>query len=120
MTLLEPTFVRCSSSFFQIHDPTTANRQGNDRGVSYRSATFYTSDEQKETAEDIIADVNASGLWPGRVVTESAPAGDFWEAEPEHQDYLARRSGGYTCQVVRPKWKLPRRGQAVGSEVVAR
>ncbi|HEX8412674.1 MAG TPA: bifunctional methionine sulfoxide reductase B/A protein [Sphingomicrobium sp.] len=106
--------------FFKIHDPTTVNRQGNDRGVSYRSAIFYTSDEQKVVAEDTIADVNTSGLWPGRVVTELAPAGDFWEAEPEHQDYLERRPGGYTCHFVRPKWKLPRRGQAVGSEVVAR
>jgi peptide-methionine (S)-S-oxide reductase len=95
--------------FFQIHDPTTLNRQGNDRGTSYRSAIFYTSDEQKKIAEDTIADVNASGLWPGKVVTEVAPAGDFWEAEPEHQDYLERYPHGYTCHYIRPNWKLPRR-----------
>jgi len=93
--------------FFQIHDPTTRNRQGNDVGASYRSAIFYTSDEQRRVAEDTIADVEASGLWPGRVVTEVAPAGDFWEAEPEHQDYLLRNPGGYTCHFVRPNWKLP-------------
>ena len=93
--------------FFQIHDPTTRNRQGNDVGASYRSAIFYTSDEQRRIAEDTIADVEASGLWPGRVVTEVAPAGDFWEAEPEHQDYLLRNPGGYTCHFVRPNWKLP-------------
>jgi peptide-methionine (S)-S-oxide reductase len=98
--------------FFQIHDPTTPNRQGNDRGTSYRSAIFYTSDEQRRTAEETIADVNASGLWPGRVVTEVAPASDFWEAEPEHQDYLERIPGGYTCHFVRPDWKLPRRNVA--------
>jgi len=95
--------------FFQIHDPTTRNRQGNDVGASYRSAIFYTSDEQKRIAEDTIADVNASGLWPGKVVTEVAPAGDFWEAEPEHQDYLERLPNGYTCHFVRPGWKLPAR-----------
>jgi peptide-methionine (S)-S-oxide reductase len=95
--------------FFQVHDPTTKNRQGNDIGVSYRSAIFYTSDEQKRTALDTIADVDASGLWPGRVVTEVAPAGPFWEAEPEHQDYLERYPDGYTCHFVRPGWKLPRR-----------
>ena len=93
--------------FFQIHDPTTRNRQGNDVGESYRSAIFYTSDEQKRVAEDTIADVNASGLWPGKVVTEVAPAGDFWQAEPEHQDYLERLPNGYTCHFVRPDWKLP-------------
>ena len=93
--------------FFQIHDPTTLNRQGNDRGTSYRSAIYYTSDEQKRIAEDTIADVNASGLWPGKVVTEVAPAGAFWEAEPEHQDYLERLPNGYTCHFVRPGWKLP-------------
>jgi peptide-methionine (S)-S-oxide reductase len=93
--------------FFQIHDPTTLNRQGNDRGTSYRSAIFYTSEEQKRVAEETIADVNASGLWPGRVVTELKPAGDFWEAEPEHQDYLERYPHGYTCHYVRPDWKLP-------------
>lgn len=98
--------------FFQIHDPTTKNRQGNDVGDSYRSAIFYTSDEQKAVAEDTIADVNASGLWPGQVVTEVTPAGEFWEAEPEHQDYLERLPDGYTCHFVRPNWKLPRRVRA--------
>jgi peptide-methionine (S)-S-oxide reductase len=93
--------------FFQIHDPTTPNRQGNDRGPSYRSAVFFTSDEQKLVAEDTIADVNASGLWPGKVVTEVVPAGVFWVAEREHQDYLARFPDGYTCHFVRPDWKLP-------------
>ena len=92
--------------FFQIHDPTTPNRQGNDRGTSYRSAIFYTSEEQRRLAEDTIADVEASGLWPGKVVTELSPAGDFWEAEPEHQDYLERYPSGYTCHFVRPQWKL--------------
>ncbi|WP_043694075.1 peptide-methionine (S)-S-oxide reductase MsrA [Luteibacter sp. 9133] len=95
--------------FFQIHDPTTLNRQGNDRGLSYRSAIFYLDDEQKAVAEDTIADVNASGLWPGKVVTELAPAGDFWEAEPEHQDYLEKYPSGYTCHFIRPDWVLPRR-----------
>lgn len=95
--------------FFQIHDPTTPNRQGNDRGASYRSAIFYTNDEQRTVALDTIADVDASGLWPGKVVTEVVPAGDFWEAEPEHQDYLERIPNGYTCHFVRPNWKLPRR-----------
>jgi peptide-methionine (S)-S-oxide reductase len=93
--------------FFQIHDPTTRNRQGNDVGMSYRSAVFYTSDEQRRIAEDTIADVDASGLWPGKVVTEVVAASDFWEAEPEHQDYLLRNAGGYTCHFVRPNWKLP-------------
>ena len=95
--------------FFQIHDPTTPNRQGNDRGLSYRSAIYYTTDEQRRVAEDTIADVNASGLWPGKVVTEVAPAGPFWEAEPEHQDYLQRIPNGYTCHFIRPNWKLPHR-----------
>ncbi|ASW05823.1 peptide-methionine (S)-S-oxide reductase MsrA [Rhizobium sp. 11515TR] len=95
--------------FFQIHDPSTRNRQGNDVGLSYRSAIFYTSEEQKQVALDTIADVDASGLWPGKVVTEVAPAGDFWEAEPEHQDYLERYPNGYTCHFIRPGWKLPRR-----------
>lgn len=102
--------------FFQIHDPTTLNRQGNDRGESYRSAIFYTSDEQKRVAEDTIADVNASGIWPGKVVTEVAPAGPFWQAEPEHQDYLQRIPYGYTCHWVRPDWKLPRREVAAGAK----
>jgi peptide-methionine (S)-S-oxide reductase len=95
--------------FFQIHDPSTLDRQGNDRGPSYRSAIFYTSEEQRKVAEETIADVDASGLWPGKVVTEVVPAGDFWEAEPEHQDYLERYPNGYTCHWVRPNWKLPRR-----------
>ena len=95
--------------FFQIHDPTTPNRQGNDRGESYRSGIYYLSDAQKAVAEDTIADVNASGLWPGRVVTELAPAGAFWQAEPEHQDYLERLPTGYTCHFIRPNWRLPRR-----------
>jgi peptide-methionine (S)-S-oxide reductase len=98
--------------FFQIHDPTTRNRQGNDVGASYRSAIFFTSDEQKRIAEDTIADVDASGLWPGKVVTEVVQAGDFWEAEPEHQDYLERIPHGYSCHFVRPGWKLPRRAIA--------
>ena len=98
--------------FFQIHDPTTPNRQGNDRGSSYRSAIYFTSDEQKAVAEDTIADVNASGLWPGKVVTEVEHAGPFWEAEPEHQDYLERIPHGYTCHFVRPNWVLPRRSDA--------
>jgi peptide-methionine (S)-S-oxide reductase len=93
--------------FFQIHDPTTSNRQGNDRGVSYRSAIFYADEEQKRVALDTIADVEASGLWPGKVVTEVAAAGPFWEAEPEHQDYLERLPNGYTCHYIRPEWKLP-------------
>jgi peptide-methionine (S)-S-oxide reductase len=95
--------------FFQIHDPTTPDRQGNDRGTSYRSAIYTTSAAQKAAAEDTIADVNASGLWPGKVVTKVEPAGDFWEAEPEHQDYLQRYPTGYTCHFVRPGWKLPKR-----------
>jgi peptide-methionine (S)-S-oxide reductase len=99
--------------FFQIHDPSTRNRQGNDVGTSYRSAIFYTSPEQKRIAEDTIADVDASGLWPGKAVTEVAPAGDFWEAEPEHQDYLLRYPGGYSCHFVRPGWKLPVRKSKV-------
>jgi peptide-methionine (S)-S-oxide reductase len=94
--------------FFQIHDPSTADRQGNDRGKSYRSAIFYTTPEQREIALETIVDVEASGLWPGKVVTEVAPAGDFWEAEPEHQDYLQRYPTGYTCHYVRPGWKLPK------------
>ena len=99
--------------FFQIHDPSTRNRQGNDVGASYRSAIFYTSDEQKRVAEDTIADVDASGLWPGKVVTEVEPAGPFWEAEPEHQDYLEKYPNGYTCHFVRPGWKLPHRADTV-------
>jgi len=98
--------------FFQIHDPTTRNRQGNDRGTSYRSGIYYTSDEQKRVAQETIADVDASGLWPGKVVTELAPAGPFWEAEPEHQDYLQTYPNGYTCHFIRPGWKLPQRAKA--------
>jgi len=98
--------------FFQIHDPTTLNRQGNDVGASYRSAIFYTSDEQRKIAEDTIADVNASGLWPGKVVTEVTPADAFWEAEPEHQNYLERYPEGYTCHFIRPNWNLPARESA--------
>ena len=99
--------------FFQIHDPTTRNRQGNDIGTSYRSAIFFSSEEQRRIVEDTIADVDASGLWPGKVVTEVAPAGDFWEAEPEHQDYLQRNPFGYTCHFVRPDWTLPRRKKSL-------
>jgi peptide-methionine (S)-S-oxide reductase len=97
--------------FFQIHDPTTRNRQGNDLGASYRSAIFYTTPEQKVTAEETIADVNASEIWPGPVVTEVVPAGPFWEAEPEHQDYLQRIPNGYTCHFIRPNWRLPQRSR---------
>jgi peptide-methionine (S)-S-oxide reductase len=93
--------------FFQIHDPSTENRQGNDTGASYRSAIYYVSDEQKAVALKTITDVDASGLWPGKVVTELEPASDFWEAEPEHQDYLEDRPDGYTCHFARPDWKLP-------------
>ena len=99
--------------FFQIHDPSTRNRQGNDVGTSYRSAIFYTSDEQRRTAEETIADVDASRLWPGKVVTEVVPASEFWEAEPEHQDYLERYPGGYTCHFIRRDWRLPKRTDTV-------
>ncbi|MGX9787563.1 peptide-methionine (S)-S-oxide reductase MsrA [Mycobacterium sp. MMS18-G62] len=102
--------------FFQIHDPTTKNRQGNDFGSSYRSAIFYLDDDQKRIALDTIADVDASRLWPAAVVTEVTPAGEFWEAEPEHQDYLQRNPGGYTCHYVRPKWKLASRSGSGGAE----
>ena len=98
--------------FFQIHDPSTPDRQGNDRGPSYRSAIYYGDDEQKRVALDTIADVDASGLWPGKVVTEVAPLGPFWQAEPEHQDYLQHYPGGYTCHWVRPGWRLPVRAQS--------
>ena len=104
--------------FFQIHDPSTKNRQGNDVGLSYRSAIFYTSPEQERVARDTIADVDASGLWPGKVVTEVEPVSEFWEAEPEHQDYLERIPWGYTCHFVRPGWKLPRR-EAVAEQATA-
>jgi peptide-methionine (S)-S-oxide reductase len=101
------SYRRLLETFFQIHDPTTRDRQGNDRGASYRSAIFYVDDAQKKVAEDTIADVEASGLWPGKVVTEVAPVGPFWEAEPEHQDYLERYPQGYTCHFPRPDWVLP-------------
>lgn len=104
-------FRRMLEFFFQIHDPTTKNRQGNDVGLSYRSAIFYLDEEQKDVAEDAIADADASGLWPGKVVTEVAAAGPFWEAEPEHQDYLERYPTGYTCHFIRPKWRLPARAE---------
>ena len=106
------SFRKILEFFFQIHDPSTLNRQGNDRGTSYRSAIFYTSEEQKRVAEDTIADVNASGLWPGKVVTEVAPVGPFWEAEAVHQDYLINYPSGYTCHFIRPEWKLPERKRA--------
>jgi peptide-methionine (S)-S-oxide reductase len=95
--------------FFQIHDPTTKNRQGNDIGMSYRSAIYYVDEEQKQIALDTIADVNASGLWPGAVVTEVEPVGDFWQAEEEHQDYLEKFPNGYTCHFPRANWRLPKR-----------
>jgi peptide-methionine (S)-S-oxide reductase len=101
------SFRQLLESFFQIHDPTTPNQQGNDRGMSYRSAIYYTSDEQAEIAKQTIEDINQSGLWPGKVVTEVEPVGDFWEAEPEHQDYLQHYPTGYTCHYIRPTWKLP-------------
>jgi peptide-methionine (S)-S-oxide reductase len=109
------TYRQLLELFFQIHDPSTMNRQGNDRGTSYRSAIFYTTEEQRRVALDTIADVDASGLWPGKVVTEVAPAGDFWQAEPEHQDYLERYPDGYTCHFIRPDWKLPVRVKAVSA-----
>ena len=108
----ETSYRRILECFFQIHDPTTRNRQGNDIGTSYRSAIFYTSDEQRMVAEETIADVNASGLWPGKVVTEVTPVSEFWEAEPEHQDYLERYPKGYTCHFPRPNWVLPKRQTA--------
>src|SRR5580692_3712698 len=98
------TFRDLLEFFFQVHDPTTLNRQGNDTGASYRSAIFYTNEQQKQIAKDTIADVEASGLWPGKVVTEVVPAGPFWQAEPEHQDYLERHPGGYTCHFIRADW----------------
>jgi peptide-methionine (S)-S-oxide reductase len=103
------SYRRVLEYFFQIHDPTKRNRQGNDVGSSYRSAIFYLGDAQKGIAEDTVADVDASGLWPGKVVTEIAAAGPFWEAEPEHQNYLERYPAGYTCHFIRPDWTLPRR-----------
>ena len=106
------SYRRLLEFFFQIHDPTTENRQGNDRGMSYRSAIYYADEAQKAVALDTIADVNASGLWPGRVVTELEAVGAFWEAEPEHQDYLERFPNGYTCHFIRPDWVLPKRTAA--------
>lgn len=103
------TFRNLLEVFFQIHDPTTLNRQGNDVGTSYRSGIYYTSEVQRRVAEHVIADVNASGLWPGKVDTEVRPAGPFWMAEPEHQDYLERHPHGYTCHFPRPHWKVPLR-----------
>lgn len=103
------SYRRLLEFFFQIHDPTTPNRQGNDIGTSYRSAIYFADEQQKAVALDTIADVDASGLWPGKVVTEVEPVGDFWEAEPEHQDYLERIPHGYTCHFARPDWVLPRR-----------
>jgi len=108
----ESSYRRLLEFFFQIHDPTTENRQGNDRGMSYRSAIYYADEAQKAVALDTIADVNASGLWPDRVVTELEPLGAFWEAEPEHQDYLERIPNGYTCHFIRPDWVLPKRTAA--------
>jgi peptide-methionine (S)-S-oxide reductase len=106
------SYRRLLEFFFQIHDPTTKNRQGNDLGVSYRSAIYYENEAQKTVAVDTIADVDASGLWPGKVVTEVEPVGDFWEAEPEHQDYLERYPNGYTCHFIRPNWRLPVRDKS--------
>jgi peptide-methionine (S)-S-oxide reductase len=106
------TFRELLEFFFQIHDPSTKNRQGNDIGASYRSGIYYLTDEQRRVAEETIADVDASGLWPGRVVTEVKPAGPFWQAEPEHQDYLERFPDGYTCHFPRANWRLPRRAKA--------
>ncbi|MGV3548408.1 peptide-methionine (S)-S-oxide reductase MsrA [Rhizobium sp.] len=106
------SYRRLLEFFFQIHDPSTKDRQGNDRGTGYRSAIYYENDEQKRVALDTIADVDASGLWPGKVVTEVEPVGDFWEAEPEHQDYLERIPNGYTCHFIRPNWRLPVRGKS--------
>ena len=103
----QTSYRRLLEFFFQIHDPTTRNRQGNDVGTSYRSVILYLDDEQRSVAEETIAEVDASGRWPGKVVTETAPAGPFWEAEPEHQDYLEKYPNGYTCHFVRPNWVLP-------------
>ena len=110
------SYRRLLEFFFQIHDPSTRNRQGNDVGMSYRSAIYFTSEAQRQTALDTIADVDASGIWPGKVVTEVAPAGPFWQAEPEHQDSLQRIPHGYTCHFARPNWRLPVRKQASAAE----
>jgi peptide-methionine (S)-S-oxide reductase len=106
------SYRRLLEFFFQVHDPTTENRQGNDRGMAYRSAIYFVDEAQQDEALRTISDVEASGLWPGKVVTEVAPVGDFWEAEPEHQDYLERLPNGYTCHFARPDWVLPRKTQA--------
>jgi peptide-methionine (S)-S-oxide reductase len=106
------TYRRLLEFFFQIHDPTTMNQQGNDRGMSYRSAIYYVDEDQKTVAEETIKDVDASGLWPSKVITELDPVREFWEAEPEHQDYLERVPHGYTCHFIRPDWVLPRREAA--------
>ena len=92
--------------FFQIHDPSTRNRQGNDIGTSYRSAIFFEDETQRETAEKLIEEMDASGKWPGKVITEVVPATDFWNAEEEHRDYLQKHPYGYTCHFERPDWKL--------------
>lgn len=113
------SYRRLLEFFFQIHDPSTRNRQGNDVGSSYRSAIFYTDDDQRRIAKETIEDVDASGLWPGKVVTELAPASAFWEAEPEHQDYLERYPNGYTCHFVRPNWRLPARADRISNETPA-
>lgn len=109
---LQITYREVLELFFQIHDPTTLDRQGNDVGTSYRSAIFYQNEEQRDVARATIADIDASGLWPGKVVTEVAPASTFWEAEPEHQDYLLKRPNGYTCHYARPQWQLPHKEEA--------
>ncbi len=106
------SYRRLLEFFFQIHDPSTLNQQGNDKGMSYRSAIYYVDEEQKQIAEDTIADVDASGLWPAKVVTEVEAVGDFWEAEPEHQDYLEKFPQGYTCHFIRRDWVLPKRATA--------
>ena len=109
---LQLSYCKLLEFFFQIHNPTTRNRQGNDIGTSYRSAIFYLSEEQKNTAQELINEINASGKWPGAVVTEVVPASDFWDAEEEHQDYLRKHPYGYTCHYIRPEWQL-----AEGSKV---
>ncbi len=112
------TYRKLLEFFFQIHDPTTLDRQGNDIGTSYRSAIFYTTPQQQQVARETIADVEACGLWPGKVVTQVQQAGPFWQAEAEHQDYLLNYPGGYTCHFPRPGWKLPvRQGRRVSGEV---
>ena len=108
----QTTYRQLLEFFFQIHDPSTMNQQGNDRGMSYRSAIYYVDENQKEVAIDTIKDVDASGLWPNKVVTELDPVSEFWDAEPEHQDYLERIPHGYTCHFIRPGWVLPRREAA--------